>query len=58
MRINTPSDGRISIDDSKQFVEKEDVAGGEKAAAYTIGGPRATSSASSRGRPSLPRSGT
>ena len=39
MRINTPGDGRISIDDDKPFVEKEDVVGGEKAAAYTIEGP-------------------
>ena len=39
MRINTPDDGRISIDDDKPFVEKEDVAAGEKAEAYTIEGP-------------------
>ena len=39
MRITTPQDGRISIDDRKQFVASEDVAAGEKAAAYEIEGP-------------------
>ena len=39
MRITTPDDGRISIDDEKPFVEKEDVQAGIKSAAYTIEGP-------------------
>lgn len=40
MRINTPRDGRISIDDTKPFVEKSDVQPGESnVAAYEITGP-------------------
>lgn len=40
MQVNTPNDGRISIDDTKPFVESQDVAAGEsQVPAYTVEGP-------------------
>lgn len=40
MQISTPSDGQISIDSRKSFVEGNDVAPGEsQVASYTIEGP-------------------